>query len=59
MESNYDFTITHNDQTYIYRGTPSTTLDMVWAREKCWFLKGSVVTITDSTGKSKTYVKEK
>ena len=59
MESDYRFTITHNNQSYIYLGTPSMTLDMVWAREKCWFLKGSVVTITDSVGNSKTYVKEK
>ena len=36
----------------------TTTLDMMWASEKCWILPGTKVTIKDESGNKKTYVKE-
>lgn len=36
----------------------TTTLDMVWASEKCWVLPGTKVEIEDEFGNEKTYVKE-
>lgn len=55
------FTITNNGtgRSYILEADPWTTLDLAWASEKCWFMSGSSVTITDDAGNSKTFVKEK
>lgn len=49
------FTVTHNHRSYAVLGNEDTTLDMVWASQKCWFLPGSVVVITDGRGNQKTY----
>ena len=35
---------------------PTTTLDMAWASQRCWFTPGAIVTITDDNGTSKTFV---
>lgn len=55
------FTITNNGtgRNYILDADPWTTLDLAWASEKCWFMPGSSVTITDDLGNSKTFIKEK
>lgn len=52
------FTITSGGRSYILYADPWVTLDLVWLGEKCWFMPGSVVTVTDSNGLSKTFVKE-
>lgn len=44
--------------SYPVTGHRSTTLDLVWASEKCWFMPGSIITVTDNLGNSKTYEKE-
>jgi len=49
------FTVTHDHRFYAVIGNENTTLDAVWASQKCWFLTGSVVTITDDHGNQKTY----
>ena len=51
------FTVVHNYRSYTVLGNEVTTLDMVWASQKCWFMPGSVVKITDPEGHSKTYRK--
>lgn len=33
-------------------------IEMVWLGEKCWFMSGTKVRITDSEGNSMTFVKE-
>ena len=45
--------------SYPLQADPWTTLDLAWASEKCWFMPGSSVTITDELGNSKTFIKEK
>lgn len=69
-ESERIFTVTHNGKarvlrncttvakSYILRADQSTTLDTAWASQKCWFMPGSVVIITDDRGNSKTFIKE-
>jgi hypothetical protein len=52
------FTVTHDGRSYILEADPWTTLDLAWASQKCWFMPGSVVLITDDFGKTKTFVKE-
>lgn len=36
-------------------GNENTTLDIVWASQKCWFMPGTKVKITDDKGNSKIY----
>ena len=57
-ESKRIFTVTHGDRSYILYADPWTTLDLAWASQKCWFMPGSVVTITDENNNSKTFEKE-
>lgn len=52
------FTIEHGGRNYILEADPWTTLDLAWASQKCWFMPGSVVTITDDLENSKTFIKE-
>lgn len=60
MESKRKFTVNHDGRSYILEADPWTTLDLdlVWASQKCWFMPGSIVTITDDNNNSKTFVKE-
>lgn len=55
MKERY-FTVEHKHRAYTVLGNENTTLDMVWASQKCWFMKGSRVKITDDNGNSKMYV---
>ena len=57
-ESKRQFTVTHDGRSYILEADPWTTLDLAWASQKCWFMPGSIVTITDDKNNSKTFVKE-
>ncbi len=54
------FCVTNEDNSrcYIAYGDETASLDTVWASQKCWFTGGSIVTITDTDGNSKTFVKE-
>lgn len=36
----------------------NTTLNMVWASKKCWYMPGNMVLIVDEQGNMKAYVKE-
>ncbi len=49
------FTVKSGDRAYAVIGNEHTTLDTVWASQKCWFMHGVKVTITDDKGRSKTY----
>ena len=51
------FTVEHNHRSYTVLGNDGTTLDVVWASQKCWFMPGSVVKITDPEGRSKIFKK--
>lgn len=50
------FSVTHNYRSYAVTGNENTTIDMVWASQKCWFMAGSEVTIEDDKGNKKTFV---
>lgn len=51
------FTVKNGDRAYTVIGNEVTTLDIVWASQKGWFMTGAVVTITDEHGNNKTYTK--
>lgn len=51
------FTVKSGDRAYTVIGNEVTTLDIVWASQKCWFMTGAVVTIMDDHGNSKTFTK--
>lgn len=57
-DPNRYFSITCKDRSYVLVADPSTTLDTAWTSQKCWFMPGSVVIITDDRGNSKTFIKE-
>ena len=46
------------NRSYLLEVDPMTTLNLAWASQKCWFMPGSIVIITDDNGESKTFVKE-
>ena len=48
---------TYNNNSYEIFCWEGTTLGQVWNNQKYWYLPGSVVTIRDNRGKSKTFVK--
>lgn len=52
------FSVTHNYRSYAVMGNENTTIDTVWASQKCWFMTGSEVTIEDDKGNRKTFRKE-
>lgn len=49
------FAVQCGDRTYTAIGDIHTTIDTVWASQKSWFMPGTVVTITDDAGNSKTF----
>ena len=53
------YTIRNNNtgRTYEVESAFQTSLDIVWASEKCWFMPDCSVTITDENGNSKTFTK--
>ena len=53
------FTVKNCGREYLIEVEPTTTLDRAWTSQKCWFMPGAIVTITDDNGMSKTFVKEK
>ncbi|MCD8159274.1 MAG: hypothetical protein LUD77_10410 [Clostridiales bacterium] len=57
MKERY-FTVTHNNRSYVVIGNENTSLDTVWNSQKCWFMKGSEVTIEDDKGNRKVFRKE-
>ena len=52
------FTVKHGDRSYAVVGHEATTIETVWASQKCWFMPGSIVTVWDDKGNSKTFRKE-
>lgn len=52
------FSVTYNSRSYVVKGNENATLEAVWASQKCWFMPGSVVTVWDDKGNSKTFRKE-
>lgn len=52
------FKVEHGGRSYILEADPWITLETAWASQMCWFMPGSVVTITDNNGNSQTFVKE-
>lgn len=53
------FTVSYkNQRSYSVLGNEVTTIDGVWASQKCWFMPGAVVTIEDDRGNKKTFRKE-
>lgn len=50
------FIVESHNRSYTVLGNENTTLDIVWASQKCWFVYGSRVKITDDKGNSKIYV---
>lgn len=53
-----EYTIEYEDREYTVYAGPWTSLDTVWASQKCWFTKGTEVRISDNRGHTKTYVRE-
>jgi len=49
------FTVESYGSSYAVQGNENTTLDTVWASQKCWFMHGARVKITDDEGNSKMY----
>lgn len=47
----------YRGNTYEIECWEGTSLDMVWNSQKCWYLPGSEVTITDNHGNSKTFMR--
>lgn len=52
------FTVTWGPRFYFVVADPWMTLDLIWSTQKCLFMPGSIVTITDDKGNSKTFEKE-
>ena len=53
------FTIRCGCSKYTVTGSETTTIDTAWASQKCWFMPGSEVTVTnDQTKETKIYIKE-
>lgn len=52
------FTITSGDESYVVHAGSWATLNLVWASQKCMFMPGSIITITDDQGNAKTFIKE-
>jgi len=50
------FTVECNGRAYTVLGNENTTLDTVWASQKCWFMYGTLVKVTDDKGNSRMYV---
>lgn len=45
-------------RSYTVLGDDETTMETVWLSQKCWFMPGTRVEITDDKGNSKIFVKE-
>lgn len=52
------FSVTHNYRSYAVTGNENTTLETVWASQKCWFMPGAEVTIEDDQGNRKVFKKD-
>jgi len=50
------FTVECHGRAYTVLGNENTTLATVWASQKCWFMYGTKVKITDDKGNSRMYV---
>lgn len=51
------FTVTHNNRTYTVIGSKGTTIDTIWASQKCFFIPGSIVVINDDKGISRWFLR--
>jgi predicted GH43/DUF377 family glycosyl hydrolase len=49
------FCVSCNHRSYMVTGNENTTLETVWASQKCWFMPGTTVTVTDDKGNSSTF----
>lgn len=49
------FSVQCDGRAYIAVGDAQATIETVWASQKNWFIPGSIVTITDDLGNSKTF----
>lgn len=52
------FMVSYHGGSYPVIGNEGTSLETVWLSQKCWFMKGSEVTITDADGNSRVFVHE-
>ena len=52
------FFVSSYKRDYTVYGDPWTTIEAVWDSQKCWFTKGTVVTITNESGHYKMFIKE-
>lgn len=53
-----EFTLTYKGRSYTVIGDPWMSLETIWLSQKCWFMKGAVVTIMDERGNIQTFVRE-
>jgi hypothetical protein len=49
------FSVSYRHRSYTVLGNENTTFETVWASQKCWFMPGTTVTITDDKGNSKIF----
>lgn len=52
------FMVSCNGRSYPVMGHDWNTLESVWNSQKCWFMKGSVVTVSDENENSQKFVRE-
>ena len=52
------YTIKNNKTNREYKVESNIeSIDMIWLSEKCWFMNGCSVTITNENGESRTYTR--
>lgn len=50
------FSVSCSNRSYTVMGGKHTTIDTVWASQRCFFLAGTIVTIVDDLDNTKTFV---
>lgn len=50
------FSVSCHNRSYTVLGDENTTLEAVWASQRCFFMYGTTVTIEDDKGNRKTFV---
>jgi hypothetical protein len=58
LQNKQYFSVSYGHRSYTVLGNENTTLETVWASQKCWFMPGTAVTITDDKGNSKIFWRE-
>jgi len=54
-ERYFTVNVLHGNRSYTVIGDRKTTLETVWASQKCFFLSGTQVRIIDDEGNSKIF----